>query len=254
MSKHLRMEEKIKNFDRGIEQMMNESTIAPPFGMWNRISAELDAAEALPVAAAAPASLVSKRVVYGFIVVAALIGTSMLTALWMNHSTKTVNQPITGNIPVAVVSETEKPAVASVVEVVAEPQMKPVAVLHSTKHIGKAGEEINGNPVVVEEQAAEKSITAINTEVAVPNVSSSANGQATDVYYFPPVDMSSVESKKETIAEETHNVVVEEKPIEKKIKSVSSSSNDKRISIKKRKRGGFTYGSLNRLKKQKPKY
>ena len=44
------MEKDTKHFDRKIEQMMNEHTVAPPFGMWNRIATEV-ASEALPVAA-----------------------------------------------------------------------------------------------------------------------------------------------------------------------------------------------------------
>lgn len=39
------MEQEIKNFDRTIEESMNNFSAQPPFGMWNRISAELDAAE-----------------------------------------------------------------------------------------------------------------------------------------------------------------------------------------------------------------
>ena len=80
------MDQKIKNFDRTIEQKLNEAEVAPPFGMWNRISGELDVAETLPTAAAAvaPIAAVSKRAAIRFIVAASLISSSLVTAYIVN--------------------------------------------------------------------------------------------------------------------------------------------------------------------------
>ena len=79
------MEQKIKNFDRSVEQMMNEHEVAPPFGMWNRISADL---EAMPVAATAPVvtSLIPKRAMMGIIASALIIGTAVITGYLVSSS------------------------------------------------------------------------------------------------------------------------------------------------------------------------
>lgn len=253
MSKHLRMEEKIKNFDRGIEQMMNESSVAPPFGMWNRIAADLDAAEALPVAAAAPASLVSKRVTYGILTVAALISTSFLTALYINSTHQaTLTEPVANTT--SVVAEkvaAHPPIVTGIAKATDENRTAMTVAPVNTKRISSN----IVNPVIVAEEPVIGNKTTIVTDVAVPTLTGNTSSIATDAYYFPPVDMNSLTAEKQT--HESTTSLAEEKPLEKKTKSVStssSSSNDKRISIKKRKRGGFSYGSLNRTKKQRPKY
>ena len=90
------MEQNIKNFDRGIEQKMNEHEVAPPFGMWNRISSELDA---MPIAAAAPiaTSLIPKRAMMGIIATALVIGTAMITGYLVSSSLNKNTVAPTGN-------------------------------------------------------------------------------------------------------------------------------------------------------------
>ena len=92
------MEHNTKNFDRGIEQMMNEHEVAPPFGAWNRISSELDAMPAI-AAGAAPVvtSLIPKRALTGIIAAALVIGATMVTGYFVNnstHTTKALNAPL----------------------------------------------------------------------------------------------------------------------------------------------------------------
>ncbi len=246
------MEEKTKNFDRNIEQLMNESSVAPPFGMWNRISSELDATYVMPIAVVAPVTAISRRISYGIIAATAIIGSSLLTALYMSSTQKTSSiekAESQTNHPVSTSSVTHPAVVLSNgkatddISITAKPNIK-----HETTSI-----QVKPSLVKTAANSISSKTALANTEVAVPIATITTNYKAEDVYFFPPVDMASTVVNTEN-EPKTTETVGSEKPVEKKTKSISNSSNDKRIVIKKRKRGGFSYGSLNRTRKQRPKY
>lgn len=243
------MEKEIKNFDRRIEQIMNENSVAPPFGMWNRISSELES-EALPIAAAAPLAFIPKRSMVGFIAGVAVIGLSLVTAYVVsNNSTKQLE--ITK--PIVSITETT-PSVAKVV-----PSTTANVVLEKANHIQVA----KANAIVSRTTQQESAVATEtsnenrfgnNKDVSVPNQAIATN-QTTGNYYFPPVDIVNTPATEitEEIAVVSANQLAkqEEKLIDKKGKISATSSTEKRIKLKKHRRGGFTYGSLNRLNKHR---
>ncbi len=242
------MEKEIKNFDRRIEQIMNENSVAPPFGMWNRISSELES-EALPIAAAAPLVLIPKRAMVGFIAGVAVIGLSLVTAyLVSNNST----QQLETTKPIASITETT-PSVAKTV-----PSTTKNVVLEKVNHIQVAKVNTIASRTTQQETGVATETSNNNrfrnTDVSVPNQAIASN-QTTGNYYFPPVDIVNTPATETTeeIAVVTANQLAkqEEKLGDKKGKISATSSSEKRIKLKKHRRGGFTYGSLNRLNKHR---
>ncbi|MCX6199311.1 MAG: hypothetical protein NTY88_08845 [Bacteroidetes bacterium] len=242
------MEKETKNFDRKIEHIMNENSVAPPFGMWNRISSELES-EALPIAAAAPLALIPKRAMFGFIAGVAVIGLSLITAYVVNNSTKQLE---TGK-PITSIAETS-PSVAKVV-----PSTTTNVVLEKANHIQVAKVKTVASKTTQQEARAaiepsNNDRFGNNTDVPVPNQAIASN-QTIGSYYFPPVDIVNTKSTETTeeIAVVTANQLAkqEEKLGDKKGKISATSSSEKRIKLKKHRRSGFTYGSLNRLNKHK---
>jgi hypothetical protein len=114
------MDQKIKNFDRSIEQMMNEHQVAPPFGMWNRISSELEATP-VPVAAAAPVvtSLIPKRSMAAIIAGVLIIGASVATGYMVHAVLNNKNQvqanttPVNAPVNLTTVANNNTPAQAA---------------------------------------------------------------------------------------------------------------------------------------------
>ncbi len=242
------MEQNIKNFDRKIEQMMNENSVAPPFGMWNRIASEL-AAEALPVAAAAPVAFIPKRAVVGFIAGVAVIGLSLVTAYLVTNNNSVKREQVAKDSNPVIVSS---PATTL--------ESPSLIILEKVKEVVAPKVKLVRHSVVVASantQIATESVPADNnSDVSVPSqsVSNSEIG-VSGAYYFPPVDINSVEkTHQDEIATVTASQLAkqeaDENLAEKKIK-IASSGNDMRVKFKKHKRGGFTYGSLNRLSKHK---
>lgn len=242
------MEKDIKNFDRSIEQMMNENSVAPPFGMWNRISSELET-EALPNAAAAPLAFIPKRAVVGFIAGVAVIGLSLITAYVVNNATKQI--------------ETTK-RIASITEITpsvakATPSTAMNVVLEKASHIQVAKiKTVVSKTTQPEVRAANETSNTNrfgnNTDVPIPDQSIASN-ETTGNYYFPPVDNvnSLTTETTDEIAVVTANQLAkqEDKLGDKKGKISTTTSSEKRIKLKKHRRNGFTYGSLNRLNKHK---
>ncbi|MBP7390021.1 MAG: hypothetical protein KA841_06430 [Chitinophagales bacterium] len=240
------MDQKMKRFDRNIEQMMNESEVAPPFGMWNRISAQLDAEiAAVPPPAASP---IPQRALYGFIAGALIIGASLITAYMVNESNKqdkltaakasastvTVTDKNTENTtPVMQVTQSQ-PVVAMVeqaTKTIARKKSKPVAMaapateaVEETKHEAKAEQAIS---------------LPAHAEVLVPNHQVAENNVAavSEPYFFPAVDNITVpETKTEkqvTVAKTT-----------KSEKSIFSSSDAPRIKFRPKKHRSFSYGKI----------
>lgn len=206
------MEQNIKNFDRGVEQKMNEHEVAPPFGMWNRISAELDA---MPLAAATAApvatALIPKRAMVGIIAAALIMGTTILTGYLVNSSLntdkantniavspKTVNAT---NIPqqtAPVKSDEASPMHIAMVKpaVKHHPASNP---LQSTMQLAQQVQPTVNQPVTTNPALSNGNNSLINsnanTDVPTP-IEPIAQNAETTTYYFPPIDVNTPEKAK----------------------------------------------------------
>ncbi len=242
------MEKDTKHFDRKIEQMMNEHTVAPPFGMWNRIATEV-ASEALPVAAAAPAAFMPKRSLVGFVAGVAVIGASLITAYLVGRNNAAPQQPLTQITNPVVVSAPvqQNESAAVVMEQVKEVTAPKANVVKAVAMVKKADKT---------EIATETTLPVSYTEISAPIQTMAANAEgAGKSYSFPAVDVITAEKPvTEEIATVTFSQLVkqeaDENLVERRSRNSSSSSNDRKIKLRKH-RSGFTYGSLNRLGKHK---
>ncbi len=242
------MEQNIKNFDRKIEQMMNEQEVQPPFGVWNRIAAELDAT-AVPVAGPAPVnSFLPKRVLLGFIVGALVIGASVFTGYMVSN---TMNREHTFNNQV--VSQ-QKAADVTPVEAIApavteNTSAKLVAKAETAKVTNRTRKTAKHNLIhavaKTEVMVSEPSLpaTASQNDVVTP-VLPGAKLEAgnTETFYFPPVDMvvpdkSSKVSAQPNVKAATGNDDDDDK------KRVTS-SNDQKIKFRPKKHPRFSYGRI----------
>lgn len=262
------MEEKsIKDFDRTIEQAMNEYSVAPPFGMWNRISAELGTPEGA-VVAPKPTSALPKGLLAGFIAGALVIGTTITGILVYNgnnnlpavsNSTAPIQQQI--NNTQSVVNENSaanNTAAESNTTVVAE---EPAAPLKAKTMIVTALAAKTTNPVKQASAApahidtSPMGVNAMNNnnDVAVPQVAVGNKATSTDAYYFPPVDINIPGEKADTEATANNDADNGEEDVKstdtKKAISRSSSSSPERIKFKKRRRSHYTYPTIVRRKK-----
>lgn len=250
------MEDKsIKDFDRAIEQAMNEHAVAPPFGAWNRIAAELDAPVAAPIAAgrAFPVAAVG-----GFVAGALFLGSVVAGVLIYNgNQLDNITQPVAGttNTPVTTtVSETTTATpVATGLNNVAE--ANEVAIAAVMPQVSKKAVAVKAAPVAAAEN--ETKVLANNNDVAVPQVRIAKNTNPVSTpYYFPPVDITMDEQpiQKNAVAEEMEAVEEEtsSKPAGntevRKRSSSSSYGNFRGIKFKK-KRSKFTYGRIISTKK-----
>jgi hypothetical protein len=229
---------------------MNENAVAPPYGMWNRISSELGS-EALPVVAA-PASAIPGRAMVGFFAGALILGATFVTAYLVNR-TNVVTQQIQKEAPSKAIPAKEIPASGiAVVEKSAEPAVamqnqKPVPVsISNTAAVSQ---------IVVAQQVEEKAPVvesyAISSDVSVPDFTREQSTAASaEPYYFPPVDINELQVKGQLTAEgKTEKPDEEDKLEERKIRT--SSSGEKRLKFKKKRSSSFSYGRLNRLKNPK---
>lgn len=133
------MEQEIKNFDRAIEESMNNYSAQPPFGVWNRISAELDAAEGIAVATTAPAAATHiQRAPWKFIAAAVFTGViatgAFVYAYFGNDNNTTVADNKTENSIPAVVN-TPAPVINAPVATVEEIKAQPE--ITATKKVNK---------------------------------------------------------------------------------------------------------------------
>jgi len=233
------MDQKMKNFDRSIEQMMNESAVTPPFGMWNRISAELGPeVTPVPVSVNSP---IPQRTIAGFIAAAVLIGASLVTAYVVNDLSNKENKAgkvttvTTQQAPVIAPVATEAPVVTAKLET------KPV--VHSSKptSIAKPVEE---KITPAETAAVPAEALRSNTEVSVPNQTIAENNVVNEPYFFPAIDIASQENKP------TEKVVT---PVTKaKVETKNSDDNDRevvsndppRIKFHPKKHRSFSYGKI----------
>ncbi|HLP49581.1 MAG TPA: hypothetical protein VK154_01790 [Chitinophagales bacterium] len=242
------MDQKMKNFDRGIEQMMNESAVAPPFGMWNRISAQLDAEVA--VAAKPAASPVPQRSLTGMVIGALIIGASLVTAYVVNSTDNNNNRPsaITATAPVvvapAIATPVTTPAISQQQPVLVS-EVKPTAIRSSKpKTIAKPVEE----KVTIAEETASVSAThyANDIDLLIPVMPVSANTATNDTYFFPAVDSYTGEGNK-TENKAIAKVVKTEKAVEREV----TTSSEPRIKFRPKKHNKHSYGKINRTSYRK---
>lgn len=246
------MDQKIKNFDRNIEQVMNEAAVEPPFGMWNRIAADLDAAEA--VAAPAAGSPVPQRSVAAMLVGVMVIGASLVTAYLVNSNN---NQQLTVSANVSQPTEittpvTEQTLIAAVEapKTVAELPAKPAkrnTVINKVSETPAAPQQLAkvAEPVFVPTELNDNKSTN-QVDVLVPLVAVDQNKQQADAYYFPPVDIYTGENKlqenKLALAAKPRT----DKTTEREASSSSSSESSSRFKFRPKKHGRYNYGKINR--------
>jgi hypothetical protein len=255
------MDQKIKNFDRNIEQLMNEHEVAPPFGMWNRIACEL---EAMPIAAAAApvaTALIPKRALVGIIAAALITGTAIITGYTVNSTLSnnktganntvvntqvaTSPKPVEQHQTVAVVTNEVKPVVAKV-----KHNTNPVkAVLVAAQNVKPASSQAvveNTPPASVSNSLV---IDNSNTDVPTPIEPVAKSAADNQTYYFPPIDVTTPDKKVVTetpVAERSH-------PSNKAIASADNddnkgSSSGRGIKWPKNHKHPFGYGTINRNK------
>ena len=247
------MDQKIKNFDRGIEQMMNEHQVAPPFGAWNRISAELDAMPGAVAAGAAPvaSSLIPKRAMLGIIAAALVIGSSALTGYLINssHNNDHVNNTVakttmaTTNTKTPVTAQTEpvKNIISPTGIALTKVQLRHIAATTPAQSTILAAQQVV--PVVNEPVASLTPTPVINnenTDVPTPLEPVAQRAEDTQTYFFPPIDVNTPEKTapaKETLTNKSHNTET----------TVAGNSDDdkpvrKRFHPKRRQK--FTYGNI----------
>jgi hypothetical protein len=237
------MEDKlIKDFDRSIEQMMNQHTVTPPFGAWNRIAAELPtvAPEAAPIAPRIP-----KSAWIGFLSGASLIATLVAGTLIYNNST---NQPVVSVPTESLV--TEKSIVNSVATENSTLNEMPVVSLAPKAEIKSVVNRQQETPLQSEtiNQSAENVLTDnTNLETATTNTSDKAE----QVYFFPAVDINTGKEYDESIVQyampsDYHKVTAQSSETEKKVKS--NPFKEIRFKPRKDKKRPHIYGRTNRLK------
>lgn len=240
------MEDKaIKDFDRSIESMMNEHSVAPPFGAWNRIAGELDAIPAAATAIPGRSPLFNTGTVVGFVSGALMIG-SMVTG-WLVYNNYNAEQT-DKNLAVVTQNEVSKglnfaPAKTGEVQTITPiVEAKTVSI---AKAITKQDKSVTENT----------SVKVIATDVAAPTVKVPVDKekQAGEAYYFPPVDIDVPDNKIQNTNNATTVVKEEIKTEPAKIEVKKSSSSGDRVKFKKKKPAKWNYGRLNRTK-SKSKY
>ncbi len=240
------MDQNMKNFDRIIEQRMNEQQTPPPFGAWNRIAAELDA---MPIAAAEPApvnNLIPKRAIASFIAGMLIMGSAIATGFWVNSTLNRDNK-------IAGTNEAAKPASFSVAVGNGLNDL-PLLQLSATSPIGKLpqyapftgpliAKRANAAPVV--DQVSNRT-NSVNGHADVPAPIQAITLPPSDLketYYFPPVDIVTIEKCKTEV----------EEPKLAKVEDAKATTDDDRPKADQKKfrphrrRPGWAWGSINRM-------
>ncbi|MBK8658363.1 MAG: hypothetical protein IPN22_05690 [Bacteroidetes bacterium] len=231
------MEEKmINHFDKKIEQAMNAYTEAPPFGMWNRISAELGEPVAAPVAPK-PHAVFTKSSVLGFLSGVLLIG-GIVTANMLYNSTLSYETPTVAN-QVSIPADASPFLVAQPVaqKVVAEPKVNAKMFSPKMLTINKA-------------ETSTASVTKVQENEQV--MPAAQEIQADKTFYFPPVD---IETSSEELSEQSieaavtfmnHTTVFKESEKAEEKSSKVISAKEQRLKFHPRKKRSHTWGTINR--------
>lgn len=229
----------MKNFDRNIEQMMNEHEVTPPFGMWNRISAELDKEVAqVPVSVNSP---IPQRTIFGFIAGALLISASMMTAYLVNDYSKKEKAVIVNNVVVDKTINTT-PVVSETPTIIFRENTKQIARYSKPISITKPVEE----RIVAQAKTPTTPVQILptNTEVSVPAQFIAENSGGSEPYYFPAIDMNSPKTEATPI---TKAVKVDTKNPDDNDREISSNDFPK-IKFRPKKHRSFSYGKIIRRK------
>jgi hypothetical protein len=247
------MEPNTKNFDRKIEQMMNEHQVAPPFGAWNRISAELDAMPAAIAAGAAPVAtaLIPKRALAGIIAAALVIGSSVITGYLVNssHNNDRSNNIVTKT---TFATTTTKPAVQQTEPVkntvipseiaLTKVKVKHIVATNAVQSTIVAAQQVQ--PVINQPVVLSPVINNENTDVPTPLEPVAQKAEDTQTYFFPPIDVTTPE-KTATPAK----TAVSNKAHTGDAGTIAAASDDDKP-VRKRfhpgKKHNFSYGIINR--------
>lgn len=240
------MEEKaIKDFDRHIENMMNEHVSAPPFGAWNRIAAELEAVPGPVAVTSAPAQpWISSGTVLGFISGALMIAT--LVGSWVLYNKYNYSEPHLAEQPQAIVA----PAKTLSVPVTTKGQL-------SVEKHAEAENIVATASLSRKVEKAEFTTVKLNTnreDVAAPTVKLPVDKQkgTDEPYYFPAVDINvpvaTTEVAGQAVTEQEEEKPTIEQAKEVELKKVANSSSSTRIKFKKKRSSGWNYGKINRTK------
>lgn len=224
----------MKNFDRNIEQMMNENEVAPPFGMWNRIATELETgAAAVPVSVNSP---IPQRTVFGFVAGALFISASLLTAYLVNDYSK---EEKTIAINTSVVNQ---PSVSAPVT----QEMQTIIFRDEVKSTARISKSIATTLPVAEKatEAASTNVSAntskLHTEVSVPTQAIAENNGVTEPYYFPAID---IDNAKKVEEKTTASIAKVSKATDVNEREVSSYEAPK-IKFRPKKHRSFSYGRI----------
>lgn len=246
-----------KDFDRSIEKMMNESSVPPPFGMWNRIASELDVpAPAAPVAK----PLVPRGVAAGFIA-----GASLITLLFggvLAYNKLNTGTPSAGTEKVLASSTIVETATPLSNNATAENTGSFTPMQATVLTPAKTNRKVYvTQKLPVNKEATPQPVEIIDhlTETPAETVTPlQESTQEVKSFYFPPVDIQTGNNDNDEArikaASQLFNsnttVQAKEEEDRTKQKSISSSSSghNKRIKFKKRKSGSFSYGKINRVK------
>jgi hypothetical protein len=229
------MEEKmINHFDKKIEQAMNAYTEAPPFGMWNRISAELGEPVVAPVTPK-PYSVFTRSSVLGFMSGVLLIG-GIVTANMLYNAT---SSSISGKTEIAPSLPT--PFMPAVEEVIVSPKVE----------MPSTGKTFSPKLLTVNKQIA-VSASISESENRQEAVLETIEIQPEKAFYFPPVD---IETSSEKLSEQSveaavsymnHTTVFKEsEKVEEKTAKVTNLK-EQRLKFHPRKKRSHTWGTINR--------
>lgn len=232
------MEQEIKNFDRQIEKVMNESSVTPPFGAWNRIAAELDAMPVIAGEAAQVAAASAPNSSWRFLAIAGVFVLTGLTTVGLFYKSDAVDHK--AEVIAPAVEKSNAVNTTTVLNVLAEQkEVKTDKISPKVKSSGVAQmQEPIVNTQVIETEALDvQPVVAPATEVASLDV---PNDMESYSLVFPAID------RDEAKVQFANSVKEQDDDDDNKAKVKSGSSY--KMKFKKPKRQRFSYGHLNRVK------
>jgi len=234
------MDQKMKNFDRRIEQMMNENEVSPPFGMWNRIAAEIEVkATAIPPSVNSP---LPQRRVYAFIAGALLISSSLLTAYLVNNISSEEKTATLDKVSGVEIYKS-KPVLSEIPTIVFREETKNILRRNKSK---SASALITENPIANPIQASVSTlIIPTHAEIMIPNQNIAESNNNSETYFFPAIDVNSSSSKPDD--KPTASIVksskIDSKTIDDNEREISSYE-PPRIKFRPKKHRTFSYGKI----------
>lgn len=223
-----------KNFDRSIERKLNQAAVEPPFGAWNRIAAQLDQE-------VKPAPLIGvKSIGLALLITSAVIGAIAIAgnALYYTNYINPTTPLAVNRVSPSFVVKPEKIDFSSINDLSAPIYTTPRQL---TTHSNSIKEEASASVKQAERRIVTET-TAVVTDYNTPATTKTVN----PVYVFPPVDLQTTLQSNEE-ASEDESIEKEERAHDKKIRT-SGNESSTRYKFKKRKKGKFNYGKINRVK------